>query len=304
MSDHFDALGVPRGATTSEIKRAYRALALRWHPDKNPGDREAAEAKFVAISAAAEVLCDDQKRAAYDRGGSAMTSFARPGGGFGGFDMRSAEAMFHASFGESLAASWQPGSRVSGALSPRSKRCDGVVHLISRCVIRHARPRRQKGDGDDTPGRHVGRARGGGQPICGLFVRLPLVDRSWRRPLRLFTAVRLLHSTAVSRSWRRLLHLRPHLRQPRPGSARLAPPAYTTVLNARVNGWRTPTQALADYLVPQSMQRATLSSADSQFRISTESSLALLILNQASPLGRLRHEPCDQPKNCSSLVRL
>ncbi|EOD04521.1 hypothetical protein EMIHUDRAFT_72089, partial [Emiliania huxleyi CCMP1516] len=70
MSDHYDTLGVPRGATTSEIKRAYRALALRWHPDKNPGDREAAEAKFVAISAAAEVLCDDQKRAAYDRGGS------------------------------------------------------------------------------------------------------------------------------------------------------------------------------------------------------------------------------------------
>jgi len=64
----YDLLGVPRTATTDEIKKAYRKLAIKYHPDKNPGNPEAAE-KFKEISAACEVLTDDQKRAIYDKYG-------------------------------------------------------------------------------------------------------------------------------------------------------------------------------------------------------------------------------------------
>merc|ERR1712086_841893 len=79
---HYDTLGVSRDATTRDIRKAYRTLALKWHPDKHPeADRAAAERKFIQIGAAYEVLSDDHKRAAYDRGGDEL---ARGGGGFGG----------------------------------------------------------------------------------------------------------------------------------------------------------------------------------------------------------------------------
>ncbi len=64
----YDALGVRPGAETSEIKKAYRKIAKKYHPDKNPGD-EAAEAKFKEASAAYEVLSDSEKRALYDEFG-------------------------------------------------------------------------------------------------------------------------------------------------------------------------------------------------------------------------------------------
>ncbi len=76
--DFYALLETPREASADDLKRAYRKLAMKWHPDRNPGDK-AAEAKFKEISEAYEVLKDDQKRAAYDRYGHA--AFENGGGG-------------------------------------------------------------------------------------------------------------------------------------------------------------------------------------------------------------------------------
>ncbi len=66
--DYYELLEIERGANDAVIKSSYRKLAMRWHPDKNPGD-DAAEARFKAISEAYDCLKDPQKRAAYDRFG-------------------------------------------------------------------------------------------------------------------------------------------------------------------------------------------------------------------------------------------
>lgn len=80
MSDHYQALGVDRGASQDEIKRAYRKLAREMHPDVNPDPK--VQDRFKEITAAYEVLSDPEKRSSYDRGGD---GFAGLGGGFGGF---------------------------------------------------------------------------------------------------------------------------------------------------------------------------------------------------------------------------
>jgi len=72
--DYYEVLGVGRNASTDEIKRAYRKLALKYHPDRNPENRKEAERLFKEAAEAYEVLCDDQKRAAYDRYGHAGVS--------------------------------------------------------------------------------------------------------------------------------------------------------------------------------------------------------------------------------------
>jgi DnaJ-class molecular chaperone len=70
FQDYYELLGVPRDASAADIKKAYRKLALVWHPDQHAGDgRDAAEARFKAISEAYEVLSDVEKRARYDRFG-------------------------------------------------------------------------------------------------------------------------------------------------------------------------------------------------------------------------------------------
>jgi DnaJ-class molecular chaperone with C-terminal Zn finger domain len=68
--DYYALLGVARGASADEIKKAYRKLAMKYHPDRNPNDKEA-EQKFKEISEAYDILKDEQKRAAYDRMGHA-----------------------------------------------------------------------------------------------------------------------------------------------------------------------------------------------------------------------------------------
>ncbi|MBN1165393.1 MAG: molecular chaperone DnaJ [Candidatus Krumholzibacteriota bacterium] len=83
--DYYEVLGIGRDATTDEIKKAYRKLALKYHPDKNPGDREAEE-KFKESTEAYEVLRDQEKRARYDQfGHSGMGGAGAGGGGYGGF---------------------------------------------------------------------------------------------------------------------------------------------------------------------------------------------------------------------------
>ena len=80
--NYYEVLGVERGASQDEIKKAYRRLAMKYHPDRNPGDK-AAEAKFKEVGEAYAVLSDEQKRAAYDRFGKAGVD-PNAAGGFGG----------------------------------------------------------------------------------------------------------------------------------------------------------------------------------------------------------------------------
>lgn len=83
--DYYEILGVSKSASKEEIKKAYRKLAMQFHPDRNPDNKEA-EAKFKEASEAAEVLLDDQKKARYDQFGHAgMGQGAGPGGFGGGF---------------------------------------------------------------------------------------------------------------------------------------------------------------------------------------------------------------------------
>src|SRR5215216_1324163 len=78
---YYETLEVPRTATDAELKSAFRKLAMKWHPDRNPGDKDC-EHRFKEINEAYDVLKDDQKRAAYDRFGHAGGG---PGGGHPGF---------------------------------------------------------------------------------------------------------------------------------------------------------------------------------------------------------------------------
>lgn len=84
--DYYEVLEVSKTAGADEIKKAFRKLAMKYHPDRNPGDKEA-EARFKEINEAYEVLKDDQKRAAYDRYGHQAFAGGMGGGNpFGGFE--------------------------------------------------------------------------------------------------------------------------------------------------------------------------------------------------------------------------
>jgi molecular chaperone DnaJ len=100
--DYYEVLGVARGASEDEIKKAYRKVAMQYHPDRNPGDKES-EAKFKEATEAYEVLRDPQKRARYDQFGHAATAGAGGGPGMGaefsGFDLADALRAFMRDFG-------------------------------------------------------------------------------------------------------------------------------------------------------------------------------------------------------------
>ncbi len=100
--DLYVVLGVPHGATESDIKRAYRRLARRFHPDINPGDR-AAEARFRQIVEAYETLTDPGRRSLYDSGGSSDPRTPRRPSEFEGFDFSAAGADHSVTFGDLFA---------------------------------------------------------------------------------------------------------------------------------------------------------------------------------------------------------
>src|SRR3954454_328089 len=82
--DYYKTLGVDKPASADEIKKAYRKLARTYHPDRNPGDKDA-EARFKEISQAHDVLGDAEKRKQYDSGTGPCPTGAASGGGFGAF---------------------------------------------------------------------------------------------------------------------------------------------------------------------------------------------------------------------------
>lgn len=113
--DYYEVLGVERAAGVAEIKSAYRKLAVRWHPDKNPGDAEAEE-RFKEAAEAYAVLSDADKRARYDRFGHAGVGGAAGAGGagFGGFD-----PTIFADFSDVLGDLFGFGGRSRGGRGPR-----------------------------------------------------------------------------------------------------------------------------------------------------------------------------------------
>uniref|UniRef100_A0A5B7BNG0 J domain-containing protein n=1 Tax=Davidia involucrata TaxID=16924 RepID=A0A5B7BNG0_DAVIN len=105
--DYYNILKVNRNATDDDLKKSYRRLAMKWHPDKNPNNKKEAEAKFKQISEAYEVLSDPQRRQIYDQyGEEGLKDMPPPGssgnGGFpNGFNPRNAEDIFAEFFGSS-----------------------------------------------------------------------------------------------------------------------------------------------------------------------------------------------------------
>jgi molecular chaperone DnaJ len=105
--DYYEVLGVSKSASADEIKKTYRKLAMQYHPDRNPGNKEA-EKKFKEATEAYEVLKDEQKRAGYDRFGhqdpnqgfGGQGSRGQSGGGFDGFDFNDIFSNFGDIFGE------------------------------------------------------------------------------------------------------------------------------------------------------------------------------------------------------------
>ena len=130
--DYYEVLGVDKNADDATIKKAYRQLAKKYHPDANPGDK-AAEEKFKEAGEAYAVLSDPEKRAAYDRYGHAAfdpNSAAGQASGFGGFDFGGMD--FTDIFSDLLAALAALGDPEEGAIPIP------MVALAERISLREA----------------------------------------------------------------------------------------------------------------------------------------------------------------------
>ena len=144
--DYYEVLGIERSASTDDIKKAYRKLALKYHPDKNPGDHEAEE-MFKEATEAYEVLREKEKRAQYDQFGHSGMSGAGGAGGFGfsgGYDLSDALRAFMRDFGmgggfDFFGGSQGGGRRRGGA---RMRGRDLQIHLkltlkeVSREIVK------------------------------------------------------------------------------------------------------------------------------------------------------------------------
>jgi molecular chaperone DnaJ len=118
--DYYEVLGLAKGASEAEIKKAYRRMAMKYHPDKNPGDK-AAEEKFKEANEANEVLSDSKKRALYDQYGHAgVDPQAGMGGGAGGFQSGQFSDVFGDIFGDIF------GGNRGGTRDPHEQRSRGA----------------------------------------------------------------------------------------------------------------------------------------------------------------------------------
>jgi molecular chaperone DnaJ len=117
--DFYDVLGISKSATPEEIKKAYRQMAIKFHPDKNPGDKEA-EDKFKEAAEAYEVLSDTDKRRKYDQFGHAGVGSSAAGGHPGGFSMDDIFSNFGDIFGGAFGGG-QRGRRMSRGSNLRVK---------------------------------------------------------------------------------------------------------------------------------------------------------------------------------------
>ncbi len=181
--DYYDVLGVSRGASVEEIKRAFRKLAMQYHPDRNKSPD--AEQRFKAVSEAYEVLSDPEKRAVYDRFGVAGldSPFAKPfeGFGFGGFG-----DIFDAFFGGTTARRGTPqrGADLRYNLKLSFEEavfgCEKEIEitrteLCSRCNGLRAEPGTQPEKCSNCGG--TGEVRRVQQSIFGQFVNVATCDR-------------------------------------------------------------------------------------------------------------------------------
>src|SRR6202051_4439713 len=115
--DYYATLRVERSASAEELKKAYRKLAMQYHPDRNPGDAKS-EARFKELNEAYDVLKDDQKRGAYDRYGHAAFEQGNGAGGFSqGFDFGSGDlgGIFDQVFGDIMGGRRGGGRTRTGA---------------------------------------------------------------------------------------------------------------------------------------------------------------------------------------------
>ncbi|MDE6344119.1 MAG: DnaJ domain-containing protein, partial [Muribaculaceae bacterium] len=135
--DFYEVLGVGKDASADEIKKAYRKLALKYHPDRNPGDKEAEE-KFKEAAEAYDVLSNEEKRKRYDQFGHSMgpQGFGGGDGGAyystGGFSMEDIFAQFGDIFGGHFGGQW---GGAAGGRSSRRQRKGGDIRIRVKLTL-------------------------------------------------------------------------------------------------------------------------------------------------------------------------